>query len=296
MTRVAPAPPELRVSGRPESASARILRAGAQLAGTAILAGSLAAVGIFVLMVAIPLLVFVVGVPFTWLLLPVASAAGGIAGGAALSICRALDCRVPTERVVVVTGAAAGSVPALLTVSTFFGGFLAQWWLWVGAAALAAAFGHVRTLRHPLDEWRAVLVRLLFGLGLAVGASAVLSFALAPTLQGAFPIVLAVAGVIGLAALLISLGPYRSRISAGLAWAGLGLLTASMVAVMLGVMLQGSIRVPDAPAPTDPKVWPSEEADQDPTTEVPREVAPEDLQLPSLEKGTGARHPGGDAR
>ena len=285
MTGIAPAPPELRVSATPESPSARILRAGAQLAGTAILAGSIAGAGIFVLMVAIPLLVFVVGVPFTWLLIPVASAAGGIAGAAALVICRALDCRVSTEQVVVVTGAAVGSVPALLTVSTFFGGFLAQWWLWVGAAALAASFGHSRTLRHPLDDRRAVLVRLLFGLGLAVGASAFLPFALAPTLQGASPTALAVAGLIGLAALAISLGPYRNRIAAGLVWAGIGLLTASVVAVMLGVMLQESIPVPDAPAPPDPTVWPTDEADRDPTTEVPREAAPEDLPLPSLEDG-----------
>ena len=51
---------------------------------------------------------------------------------------------------------------------------------------------------------------------------------------------LGVAGMLGLAALVVSVGPFRTRTAAALTWAGFGLLAASLVAVMLGVVVQSA--------------------------------------------------------
>ena len=297
MTGIAPAPPELRVSAAPESSSVRILRAGAQLAGTAILAGSIVTVLGWIIGLAIPL-VFILVASY-WMFVPPAAAVGGVMGGAALAVCRALGGGVRIERLVVPIAGALGSIPALLALAATIGdGLLGVWWLWVGVAALAAAFAHVRVLRHPLQEWRPVLVRLLFGLGLAIATVTVMVWGLAhfwasvfstePSAIAVFaPLVgLAVAGAIGLAALVISLGPFPSRTAAGLTWTGIGLLAATIAAVMLGVMLQSSMPATDAgPIAIEPTASSDDGAGFVPTTDEPREPMPEDVAPPSLEEG-----------
>lgn len=297
MTGIAPAPPELRVSAAPESPSARILRAGAQLAGTAILAGSIATMLGWIIGLAIPF-VFILVASY-WMLVPPAAAVGGVMGGAALAGCRALGGGVRVERLVVPIAGALGSIPALLALAATIGdGLLGVWWLWVGLAALAAAFAHLRALRHPLQEWRPVLVRLLFGLGLAIAMVTVMVWGLAnfwasvfstePSAVAVFaPVVgLAVAGAIGLAALVISLGPFPSRTAAGLTWTGIGLLAAAIAAVMLGVMLQSSMPATDAgPIAIEPTAPSDDGAGFDPTTDEPREPMLEDVAPPSLEEG-----------
>lgn len=297
MTGIAPAPPELRLSAAPESPSARILRAGAQLAGTAILAGSIATMLGWIIGLAIPF-VFILVASY-WMLVPPAAAVGGVMGGAALAGCRALGGGVRVERLVVPIAGALGSIPALLALAATIGdGLLGVWWLWVGLAALAAAFAHLRALRHPLQEWRPVLVRLLFGLGLAIATVTVMVWGLAnfwasvfstePSAVAVFaPVVgLAVAGAIGLAALVISLGPFPSRTAAGLTWTGIGLLAAAIAAVMLGVMLQSSMPATDAgPIAIEPTAPSDDGAGFDPTTDEPREPMLEDVAPPSLEEG-----------
>ena len=92
-----------------------------------------------------------------------------------------------------------------------------------------------------------MLVRLLFGLGLALGSLAVLLLLFAgfwSSLLGdgagsrpsRYVVVLAIAGVLGLTALCVSLGPFPTRAAAALTWSGMALLSASIVAVMLSMI------------------------------------------------------------
>ncbi|MGW4930932.1 hypothetical protein ACWEOH_17485 [Agromyces sp. NPDC004153] len=269
-------------SRREDPPEHRILRAAAQLAGTAILAGGIATViGSVLILVAPVLFLFVV----PWPLVPLASVSGGVAGGAGLAVARALGWSTAAERLVVPVSAAIGSIPVLWSV--FVLGRATSPWLWpvwVVAAVVVAACGHQRTLRHPLDEWRPVLVRLLVGISLTIGVSALFVLPFGAWREGGLPTFLALGGVLALSGILVSLGPFRSRIAAGLAWAGFTLLVASIVAVMVGVTLQAQFAAREA-APSPPTVWGDEGADWDPTTDLPPEPAANDLQLPTLEEG-----------
>lgn len=261
-----------------------ILRAAAQLAGTAILAGSLVTLGGFALATVFPLVSFVI--PFTWLLLPAAAVSGGLAGGAALGVVRAVGRGIRTERWIVLFAAAVGSVPPLLSVSALFaGGVVGQWWSWIVVATLAAAFGHHRTLRHPMDQWRPVLVRLLVGLGLTLGGVAFFALPFTRVWNGGYPTFLAFAGVIALAGILISLGPFGSRSTAGVVWAGFAMLVASIVAVMVGVSLQSYLGASVEPPTAVPSVWAGDGADWDATTDLPRDPDRADVPAPALEEG-----------
>ena len=164
MTSTDQAVPVAEVRGAPsEPPEHRILRGGAQLAGTAILVGSIATVVGFVVAFAFPVLFLLFLVP--WPLVPLAAASGGIAGGAGLAVVRALGWSATVERVVVPLMAAVGSIPVLLAVSAVSRASPSWLWVaWIVAAVAAAMYGHQRTLRHPLDEWRPVLVRLLVGI------------------------------------------------------------------------------------------------------------------------------------
>jgi hypothetical protein len=275
----------------------RTLRAAAQLAGTAILAGGIATVACWILGLGVPILFFVVG--SYWMLVPPASAVGGIAGGAAVGVSRALGCSVLVERIAVPIAAAAGSVPTLLALDAVLGdGLLGVWWLWVGIATAAAAVGHMRVLRHPASDWRSVLVRLLFGLGLATATLTVMTWGLAhfwaaffdvepiPFVHVGPAIGLTIAGVLGLVALLISLGPFASRTTAALAWSSVVLLTASIVAVILGVALQSGFRDQTRPSSSPlPTAWAGDPADRDPTTDLPRDPAAAEVPPPTLDEG-----------
>ena len=261
-----------------------ILRAAAQLAGTAVLAGSIATVFGFVLAFAFPMLFLLFLIP--WPLVPLAAAAGGIAGGAGLAVVRAPGWSATVERVVVPLMAAVGSMPVLLAVSAVSRASPSWLWVaWIVAAVAAAMYGHQRTLRHPLDEWRPVLVRLLVGIGLAFAIAGVFMLPSAPWFGGALPTFLAVGGVLLLCGILISLGPFPSRTSAGLAWAGFSLLVASILAVIVGMTLQSTFGARDGAPTPPPTVWAGDPAEFDPTTDVPRDSVADDLPLPTLEEG-----------
>ncbi len=234
-----------------------------------------------------------------WLVLPPAAAAGGVAGGAALGACRALGWTVGRERVVVPIVAGVLSLPPLFALAAVFGArALDLWWLWVLTAVGASWTAHRRLLRHPLDDWRPVLVRLLFSLGLALGALAgllVVYVGFWSSWSGGSPAearpmpwligLLGVAGMLGLAALVVSVGPFRTRTAAALTWAGFGLLAASLVAVMLGVVVQSAWS--DAaeqaqeqvvePVPPPPVV--------EPGTGYPGEEPRNEAPAPNLEEG-----------
>lgn len=297
MTAIDPAAPVAAPTESPDPPEHRILRAAAQLAGTAILIGGIATVACWILGLGVPILFFVVG--SYWMLVPPASAVGGIAGGAAVGVSRALGCGVLVERIAVPIAAAAASAPTLLALDAVLGdGLLGVWWLWVAIATAAAAIAHLRVLRHPASEWRSVLVRLLFGLGLAIATLTVMTWGLAhfwaaffdvepiPFVHVGPAIGLTIAGVLGLVALLISLGPFASRTTAALAWSGVVLLTASIVAVILGVALQSGFRdqtqPPSSPLPT---AWARDAADWDPTTDLPRDPAAAEVPPPTLDEG-----------
>ena len=268
---------------REDPAEQRILRASAQLAGTAVLAGSIATLVALVLTFAFPVLFLLFMVP--WPFVPLAAASGGIAGGAGLAVVRVLGWSVRVEAVVVASAAALGSIPVLLAVSALSSGISP--WLgvaWIAAAVVATAYGHRRTLRHPLDEWRPVLVRLLVGVGLAIAIAGVFLLPSARWFGGSLPAILALGGVLLLCGILISLGPFPSRTSAGLAWAGFTLLVASIMAVMVGVTLQSQFTAPAA-SPPPPAVWGGDPADFDPTTDRPREPGANDVPPPTLEEG-----------
>jgi hypothetical protein len=271
----------------------RHLRAGAQLVGTSITAGTVALLGAWLLVLAVPALLFAfAGVFHVLFLLPPAAAAGGVAGGAALVVCRALGVDRRAERFVVPISGALLSVPPLLSLRAVLGATtLGDWWPWVPAAALAAAFAHWRLLRHPLDDWRPVLVRLLFGLGLALGSLGLLLLLSAGFWSGllgtgevrglpAYVAVLGVAGVLGLAALCVSLGPFRNRTTAALTWSGMALLSASIVAVFLGVVVQSARPEPEPPAAPPPTV-----VDPDAGTGLPGEEPRVDVPAPNLAEG-----------
>ncbi|TYL50563.1 hypothetical protein [Agromyces mariniharenae] len=279
-------PPSVEDAGakRPEEAPEhRILRAAAQLAGTAILAGSIATLVGSVLAFAFPVLFLFV---LPWPFLPLAAASGGIAGGAGLAVGRALGWRVTVERVVVPAAAGVASFPVLLAVSGITWGVPPWLWVaWIVAAVAAAMYGHRRTLRHPLDEWRPVLVRLLVGAGLTVGISAFFLLPSAQWLGGAVPTFLALGGVLLLSGILVSLGPFPSRTSAALAWAGFTLLVASVLAVMVGVTLQSRLAAIEVGPPPPPTVWAGDPADFDPTSDRPRDPSVIDVPPPTLDVG-----------
>jgi hypothetical protein len=153
-------------------------------------------------------------------------------------------------------------VPVLLSVSAIRWGLPPWTWAaWLVVAVAAALYGHRRTMRHPLDEWRPVLVRLLVGVGLIIGVSAFFVVPFGRSWDGALPTFLAIGGAVLLSGILISLGPFRSRTVAGVAWAGFVLLVTSVVAVMLGVSLQSEFAREVAPRP--PTVWAGDGADRD---------------------------------
>ncbi len=300
-TREAPARPEAAPEA-PEASADHHLRAGAQLVGTSITAGTVVLLGAWLLGIAVPALLFVVaGYLYALFLLPLVAAVGGVAGGAALVVCRALGAERRMERLVVPAAAALLSIPALLALRAVLGAAtLGDWWPWVAAAALAAAFAHWRLLRHPLDDWRPVLVRLLFGLGLALGSLGLLLLLSAgfwSSLLGdgqvrglpGYVAVLGVAGVLGLAALCVSLGPFPTRTAAALAWSGMALLSASIVAVMLGVVVQSARSDPVAPAAQQPAVVDPEPGSSDPDpdagTGFPGEEPRAEVPVPSLDEG-----------
>lgn len=273
--------PSEDASRREDPPEQRMLRAAAQLAGTAILAGSIATLAGFVLTFAFPVLYFFM---FPWLYMPIAAASGGIAGGAGLAVTRALGWGAGVERVLVPAVAALGSVPVLFSVSAVSWGVPPWLWaVWIVAAVGAAWFGHSRTLRRPLDEWRPLLVRLVVGLGLTIGISAFFVLPFAQWWSGALPTFLALSGVLALSGILISLGPFPSRTSAGLAWAGFTVLVTSILALMAGVMLQSQFSAREVTAP--PTVWGGDNADWDPTTDRPRDASPDDVPLPILDEG-----------
>jgi hypothetical protein len=234
------------------SAPQQHLLAAAQLAAGSIAFGAGVALLVWLVGLAVPM--FFLLAPPVWLVLPPAAAAGGVGAGAALGAGRALGWTVARERVVVPLVAGMLSLPPLFALAAVFGArALDLWWLWILAAVGASWPAHRRLLRHPLDAWRPVLVRLLFSLGLAIGALAGLlvvyvgfwSSWLGGSPAAARPMpwliaLLGVAGMLGLAALVVSVGPFRTRAAAALAWAGFGLLAASLVAVMLGVVLQSA--------------------------------------------------------
>jgi hypothetical protein len=291
------------VLGQPEVASDASadhhLRAGAQLVGTSITAGTLALLGAWLLGLAVPALLFAFpGVFYVLFLLPPAAAAGGVGGVAALVVCRAIGVDRRAERFVVPISGALLSIPPLLALRAVLGATtLGDWWPWVPAAALAAAFAHWRLLRHPLDDWRPVLVRLLFGLGLALGSLGLLLLLSAGFWSGilgtgqvrglpAYVAVLGVAGVLGLAALCVSLGPFRNRTMAALTWSGMALLSASIVAVILGVVVQSARYEPEPPAARPPAVEPAPgSSDPDVGTGFPGEEPRVEAPTPSLEEG-----------
>ena len=154
-----------------EDAAGRHLLAAAQLAAGSIAFGAGAALLAWLVGLAAPMFFFLA--PPVWLVLPPAAAAGGAAAGAALGVGRALGWAVVRERVVVPLVAGVLSLPPLFALAAVFGArALDLWWLWVLAAVGASWAAHRRLLRHPLDDWRPVLVRLLFSLGLALGALA----------------------------------------------------------------------------------------------------------------------------
>ncbi len=303
-TTEAPARPEAEHQA-PDTSADHHLRAGAQLVGTSITAGTVALLCAWLLGIAVPALLFVVaGYLYALFLLPPAAAVGGVAGGAALVVCRALGADRRVERLVVPTAAALLSIPALLTLRAVLGAeTLGDWWPWVAGAALAAAFAHWRLLRHPLDDWRPVLVRLLFGLGLALGSLGLLLLLFAgfwSSLLGdgqvrglpGYVVVLGIAGVLGLAALCVSLGPFPTRTAAALAWSGMALLSASIVAVMLGVVVQSARPAPEPPAAQPPAVVDPEPGSSDPDpdrpgagTGFPGEEPRVEAPVPSLDEG-----------
>ncbi|MFE6255816.1 hypothetical protein [Agromyces sp. NPDC057865] len=276
--------PVAEVRGAPsEPPEHRILRAAAQLAGTAILAGSIATVIGFVLTFGVPVLIFVF-MAFPWGFVPLAATSGGLAAGASVVVVRALGWSSLVERLLVPLSAAAGSVPVLLSVSALRWGIPPWMWAaWIVVAVAAALYGYRRTLRHPLAEWRPVLVRLLVGVGLAIGVSAFFVIPFDRSWDGAVPALLVLGGVILLSGILISLGPFRSRTVAGIAWAGLALLVTSVVAVMLGVSLQSEFAREVAPPP--PTLWAEDGADRDPRTDLPRDPAEPAVPPPTLEEG-----------
>ncbi len=239
-----------------EDAAGWHLLAAAQLAAGSIAFGAAAALLAWLVGFAAPMFFFLA--PPVWLVLPPAAAAGGAAAGAALGVGRALGWAVVRERVVVPLVSGVLSLPPLFALAAVFGArALDLWWLWVLAAVGASWAAHRRLLRHPLDDRRPVLVRLLFSLGLALGALAglfVVYVGFWSSWWGGSPAqargmpwligLLGVAGMLGFAALVVSVRPFRSRTATALMWAGFGLLAASLVVVILGVVVQSRGRMP----------------------------------------------------
>jgi hypothetical protein len=283
MTSTDQAAPVAEVRGAPlEPPEHRILRAAAQLAGTAILAGMIATLIGFVLTFAVPVLFLFF--TFPWPFVALAATSGGLAAGASVAVARALGWSSSVERLLVSVSAAVGSVPVLLSVSAIRWGLPPWMWAaWLVVAVAAALYGHRRTMRHPLDEWRPVLVRLLVGVGLIIGVSAFFVVPFGRSWDGALPTFLAIGGAVLLSGILISLGPFRSRTVAGVAWAGFVLLVTSVVAVMLGVSLQSEFAREVAPRP--PTVWAGDGADRDPMTDLPRDPVRAAVPPPTLDAG-----------
>jgi hypothetical protein len=244
----------------------RNLRSAADLVARSISIGALLAGAAFLLGLAFPVLLFIGPL---WLVLLPAAAAGGVGSAALLVIARALGWRVHAERTAVLLGATVLAAPMLFTFAVVFGPSVGvSWWVWLPAAVLIPLFAYRGVLRDPFDTWRPVLVRLFFGLGLALGALGFMLFAFIGAWSAwgsddgsrtlASLVTILIAGALGLGALLVSVGPFANAAARAAAWGGAILAVACVVALMLGLALRSTPNEPEAgpmPEAPVPEVW-----------------------------------------
>ena len=268
----------------------RILRSAADLVARSISLGALLAGAAFLLGLAFPILLFIGPL---WLVLLPAAAAGGVGASATLAIVRAIGWRLRAEWIAVLLSAAILASPMLVAFTAVFGpSGGVSWWVWLPAAVLIPLFAYRGVLRDPFDTWRPVLVRLLFGLGLALGALGFTLFAFVGAWSAwgsdggsrtfaPFVTILIIAGSLGLGALLVSVGPFTDAAARVAAWGGAILAVACVTALMLGLALRSTpsrpdaVSVPEAPAP---EVW------SDPETGYSGDQPRPDVPMPSVEE------------
>jgi hypothetical protein len=269
----------------------RILRSAADLVARSVALGAITAVVAFLLGFGFPTLVFIG--PY-WLVLLPAAAAGGVGAAAMLAVARALGWNVRSEKIAVLTGAAVLGSPMPFAFAAVFGPTVGlSWWLWFPAAVVVAAFAYRQFLRDPMDGWRPVLVRLLFGSGLALGALGFSTFAVvgawpswAPAVGWRLPaplVAIIIAGALGLGALLVSVGPFPTRAARAASWGGTAFAIACITALMLGLATRPGDRAPEpapaADAPVAPDAW------GDPQSGNPGDQQRPDMPMPSVDEG-----------